>query len=128
MAADRGCHPPRSDRTEHEELAMGNIHHAHDAEHNTKAHRRQRQDGGGYGAFKRGKKEVRAEIHYGPIFPGAASERLGRIVNLVRIECVLDRSRMDQIKPAIHSLRNVLVTKHLVRLAIKQFVALGVIV
>ena len=65
MAADGGGDRPGEHGAQHEELAMGDIDHAHDAEHQRQAKRRQRQHGGGDEAFEGGEEEVGSEGHSG---------------------------------------------------------------
>ena len=63
MAADRRRDEPGDDGAQHEELAMRDIDHPHDAEHQRQAERRQRQHRRGDQAFKRGEQKVRTEGH-----------------------------------------------------------------
>jgi hypothetical protein len=70
MAADEIRDRPGQHRPQHEELAMRDIHHPHDAEHQRQAERRQRQHGGGDEPFECGQQEMGTEGHSGVVLDG----------------------------------------------------------
>ena len=65
MAAKCRGDEPGQHCPQHEELAVGHVDHAHHAEDQRQAKRRQRQDGGPDCAFQYGEHEMGAEIHGG---------------------------------------------------------------
>jgi len=54
MVKHQRSHPPGQHRAQHVELAMRDIDHAHDAEHQRQPKRHQRQHGAGDEALERG--------------------------------------------------------------------------
>jgi hypothetical protein len=66
LAGKARRHAPGDHRAQHEELAMRDVHHPHDAENQRKAERRQRQRRGGDQPLQQGKREMRPETHSAP--------------------------------------------------------------
>jgi hypothetical protein len=62
-AGHQGREEPGEHGAQHEEFAVGDVDHTHDAEHQRQAERGQRQHGCGDQAFQRGQKKMRAKGH-----------------------------------------------------------------
>ena len=144
--------PPGDDGAQHDEFAMRDIDHAHDAEDQRQTESGKRQDGGADGPFQQGEQQSGAGDHREgsetdssrqrsstdpsrhaalasqgegcKVLLCAVSKRLRRIVGLRLVEAIFDGSGVHHLQLAAFDLRDELPAEALMRLAEELLLAL----